>query len=330
MAKECPSVVELLDAANTAAWASHIADCARCQALIRHASADNELGQDSPTGNTYPHWNSSDLKADPEPGDVVSIFAPDSEVFLLGAVIRVIDGDALVAPISDETRYAAEWDLIVSQDVLGYEAIVELWNATSILVEQLKERIATITNALDIASAFAAFESGDAVPAGVYDGPPIVSGKDSRLGFRELEKDRVQPYAEPAALFASAETLGETLHFARDLLGLEIEDLSAASGIDEPLLVRIESDKQDLQGKVAIPHFIRLMRALSIPQSARFFSLAREAAWANASPRHFEKGVAFARRRASKRSTDKSITDEERDQIADEWIESLRRQLGGE
>src|SRR5947209_5807600 len=56
-------------------------------------------------------------------------------------VLSVDSEAAYIVPVSGETRFAAEWDVLLDSSVLGYEAIIECWNTGWVLAEQLQEEL---------------------------------------------------------------------------------------------------------------------------------------------------------------------------------------------
>ena len=151
-------------------------------------------------------------------GAVIITESPNVEGRLLVCVVlddaasaAEFDG-LIVAPISGETRYASEWDLLLEADdsPLGYPLMVEVWNHGTLLREQIVERCGLVV--LDGQRRLAALYKaalGDEVELPDGRGVPILTDEDPRALFQDEEAERAAAFWEPAArLLAEADDAG--------------------------------------------------------------------------------------------------------------------------
>src|SRR3954454_5272221 len=126
----CPSTSDLFRTSHTKEEASHIETCPRCQALL--SLRDERFDREEEPSVAF----SLDAPSVSQ-GDVALIAAPDSDELLLAVVVRESDDAVTIVPLSEETTYAAEWDLLIPKDVLGYRVIAESWNRGRVFPEQV-------------------------------------------------------------------------------------------------------------------------------------------------------------------------------------------------
>lgn len=263
-----------------------------------------------------------------EAGDFFTVFAPFSDRYLLSLVVDLSQDDVLITPVSDETRYAAEWDFFLSNDRLGYAAVAELWNTTFVLREQLRERVGTATDPTLFIEAYDRMTSGQHPPDGIDQGPDIRSDLDPRLAFRSIERERVSSYAEPAKTLACGGTLGQVIQSARSSRGLAVEDVAAETGLSIPTIGRIENDCEDLRSNVSIQSFAKLLSMLVVPPAKRLLSYAEDAVLRNDRGSQFTAGPLFARSRRGIRSDiGHGAATEGSPQAAREWVEKLHAEM---
>src|SRR5215218_5294260 len=137
----CPSLEALFAAADgDEELQEHLAMCRRCRALRRRlqpteVESATELLTKEPA-------RQGDFSPEPALGSVFAIHGPLRDEYLLGALVDWDEEEAVVVPVSHETRFATNWDLLLDEQLLGYRAMAEVWNHGTVLVEQLNEKIA--------------------------------------------------------------------------------------------------------------------------------------------------------------------------------------------
>ncbi len=130
-------------------------------------------------------------------------------------------GGLIVAPISTETQFAADADVLLARDEspLGYEVVVEVWNHGALVLEQLEEHRGLVTESTrrklgNLYSALYADSAGESdrstnLSRAEGNGLPILGDADPRLVFQDEEIERAQRFYVPAESRAS-ENLSET------------------------------------------------------------------------------------------------------------------------
>lgn len=109
-----------------------------------------------------------------------------------------------VAPVSLETHMAAEFDLIVSKDVspLGFGFMIEVWNETPDLREQLRKYLGKLPAELieAVSELYAAQVLGEEVPAKLerWIGLRLMGEIDPRRAFQETEVAAISYLAQAA------------------------------------------------------------------------------------------------------------------------------------
>jgi transcriptional regulator with XRE-family HTH domain len=326
----CPSILELTTLPLSDTTHEHVAGCLRCQALLAAWEADTT--EDGPQFGAVdveiPCWTPrADPRAEVQIGAVHTVGLSDRDVFLLGLVVDYDETQATVMPLSDEVRWAADWDVLLDEDVLGYFVMVEAWNPIDVLVEQLAEQLAVVERAGRFVELYDRSLSGDAAPENLCDGPPIDSDDDLRLLFRDHERERVRPYGEPARVINMGESLGQVLQGVRDERGRTAEDLASAAGLEVAVLQRLEDDREDLRARVSIKQFKALVAQLDLPVSDAFLGYVEEAACRNDREGVDQQAVVHARRRRHTRLRQPQAPEAERRERAKAWVAKLRREL---
>ena len=322
----CPSLADLLVDPDHPAIQEHLAECVRCRALATGAEP-LEAGR------------GSDLEVSPqlagtlidqlEPGQILAFSFGQLEQLLVAAVLDADAEEAVVAPLSDQPELAAEWDLLLPPEVLGYPVMAEVWNHGHVLVEQAYELLAALAaeqlGALD--QLYEAALAGTEPPADAATGPVAAGPEDPRVLYQDQERERTGPFWQPAEFLHQAGTLGALVYSAREAHAVEpdeVEDLVARPGwLDE-----LEHDRLDLERELPVPALRRLMERLAIPlhegtgalvrqafertcvdDTAAGLVLARQRTGSRSGPRRPSREDA---RRRSKRYLDKLITEMER------------------
>jgi transcriptional regulator with XRE-family HTH domain len=326
----CPSILELTSPPLSATTRRHVSGCLRCRALLAAWEADSVQDESDfdAAEVEIPRWRPrADPRMEVKIGAVHTVGLSDRDVFLLGMVVDHDETQATVMPLSDEIRWAADWDVLLDADVLGYSTMVEAWNPIDVLVEQLVEQLAVIDQPGLFIELYDTALSGDEAQENLPDGPPIVDDDDPRLLFREHERDRVRPYGEPARVINMGESLGQVLQGVRNERGMTANDLATAAGLEMPVIQRLEDDREDLRAGISIKQFKALVAQLDLPVSNAFLGYVEEAACRNDWEGADQQSTVYARRRRSMRLRRTQAPEAERRERAKAWVAQLRQEL---
>ncbi len=313
----CPSLKALFAANDGEELQEHLAGCRRCRALRRHLQPA-ELEKAAEPLKKEPA-RAGDLSSERALGSVYAIHGPMRDEYLLGALVDWDEEEAVVVPVSHETRFATNWDLLLDEQLLGYRAMAEVWNHGTVLVEQLNEKIAELGDWSGALTTLyeAALESRELptpVPAG-----PVLSDVDPRLRFQGEEGERAAVYWQPATLLAGVENVFELLRVQRDELGLEADELD----VEPTTLEALEGGTLDIGNEIPEPAFGSLLRRLQLDASRRLEQLVVAAVLANYTER-LETRPALARKRRGMR---KRPEPESREQFAATYARKVMEEL---
>jgi hypothetical protein len=295
----------------------HLATCRRCRALRHHLQLTEVETAAEPLKKEPAR--PSDLSPERTLGSVYAIHGPLCDEYLLGALVDWDDEEAVVVPVSHETRFATSWDLLLDQQLLGYRAMAEVWNHGTVLVEQLNEKIAEFGDRSGALAALyeAALESRELPMVPV--GPPVLSAVDPRLLFQEEEGERAAVYWQPATVLAGVESVFELVRLQRDALGLEADELE----LEPTTLEALEGGTLDIGNEVPVPRFGALLRQLKVGASRRLEQLVVTAVLVNyTAPLDTRAALARKRRRMRKRPEPES-----RERFAADYARKVMEEL---
>ena len=316
----CPSMERLFarDADADEELREHLATCRRCRALRRHLKPTELVAAAEPMAKEP---TAREVSTEPALGSVYAIHGPLADEYLVGALVDWDDEEAVVVPVSAETRFATDWDVLLEEHLLGYQAMAEVWNHGTVLVEQLNEKLAELGEWAGALAALyeAALESRE-LPTPVRVGPPVLSDADPRVVFHDEESERVAVYWQPATLLAGVESVFELVRLQREELGLAPDDLDVARSTLEAL----EHGEVDVIHDVPLPTFAALLCQLRLGASRRLEQLAARSALATYRER-FETQPALARKRKGMRQRGATKSPE---QLAAEYARRLMEELG--
>ncbi len=196
---------------------------------------------------------------------------------LLPVVVLGEGEDGLtVVPVSPEIDQATEWDLYLSDELLGYPAVAQVWNQGMVLPEQASEHVAGVpASALEaLKSLMRAANASAEVPAGLTVGPPVFDDQDPRLLHQDAESRRALSFWEPTLALAGALTLGQLVRHRRDELEIPAADIERLAGTDG-WLADLEADTLALPEALPAGVLAATMRALKLAASGRLARLAR-------------------------------------------------------
>ena len=352
----CPSLLELTSAhlERESPLAEHLEKCERCRALLvawrREPLTDHAEPQAIP--EAPPVWAPRSIPdAGAAVGAIHAVAAPGLDLYMLAFIVDLDDEQATLFPISDETRWAGDWDVIVDDELLGYPVLVEAWNTCEVARVQLRDQLATAAQPLR-ESLLALYDRALAgeEPAGdeVLQGSSIERPSDPRHRFRERERERIGRYSrqllgdeeeednEPGDVAeqvapnrALARTLGELVRGVREASGRKLREVADEVDLAPASLARLERDEEDLRAHVPVASFIRLLRELDVQPSDELYAATEQAATDNDRTPPAQQTAIAARRRSGLRARATQAPEPERRARAREYIEQLRARLEG-
>ena len=317
MSTACPSFEALFASGRDSEIAAHLATCRRCQTLVRHLRPI-EIASEAAALEKEPL--AGDRVAEPALGSVYAIDGPLADEYLVGALVEWADDEAVVVPISDEVRYATNWDLLLEQHLLGYRAIAQVWNHGPVLVEQLNEKLGELGErgtALQVL--YAAVRESVAPATALPVGPPVLSELDPRRVFQDAESERASLFWQPAQLLGGAASIFEVVRRRREELALAPEALE----LDAGTLAALEHGRLDFGSELPAELFATLLRRLKLSASRRLERLVVAAVLAtHVDP--IETRAAMARKR---RGMQKRTAGASRERFAAEYARKVMEEL---
>src|SRR6266567_361695 len=178
-ATACPSLAALLvpEAELPVELRQHLETCHRCRTLRRHLlkRAERERVEAAAPELAKEPVERRGGRVEPVLGGVYALHGPHTDEYLIGALVDWDEEEAVVVPLSDAVVFSTNWDLLLEHSLLGYEAIAEVWNHGTVLVEQLEEKLGELgrwTDALN--TLYEAALASREPPTGVAVGPPVL------------------------------------------------------------------------------------------------------------------------------------------------------------
>lgn len=280
----CPALTELSE--PLAPYVRrHVANCLRCRVLVRHLGIDVkfDLKTEDDSGHVeYPARPELSL------GDVCAAKAVGLHHRLLCVIGAEDAGVIEVVPISDETEYACDRDLLIDSAVLGYKTMAESWNMGSLLVEDIDEVIVRLDEKIfdQLVDLVEAVEDGAEID-GLPTGAPIVSDEDARHDFQQRESQRARPFFASSSLVRSVSSVPELIMRASEENDVSIAELSRCYG---PMVeqrddwvedvVARRTDVREIPGRAIGALFARF----DLRPSERLAVIVSGAGWAHAAP----------------------------------------------
>jgi hypothetical protein len=313
----CPPFTDLCAADAADALRDHLASCPRCRAIVARIA-----GSEPPV---EPDTAPSARPASPAPrvGGVWTFWAPDAQEYVVGAILEADATELLIVPVLLETSWAAEEDMVLSTDLLGYPALAPVWAADHVLAEQAAEAVDMLseTHLAAVTCAYDAFFAGEPLPE--PGGPPILGDEDPRIAAHAAIADDLRKVYAPWAMLQVAEELGPVVAHRREELGVGLEMFDV-----EPRDWRaFEAGMSDPAAAIPVKAMARAINALGLVASRRVLELARASVQAH----HQAEGVAAASARARRRHgvTARSRRDPEAARaVADHYVEALAKEMG--
>ncbi|MDX6589547.1 MAG: hypothetical protein QOI84_821 [Solirubrobacterales bacterium] len=316
----CPSLTELCARNANEVFADHIAECARCRALLeRLERSEPDLGELGmpPTGGDR----------EPRAREIWTIWAPRIEEYLVAAVLERDEEEALVLPLLSLETWGAEADVELEQEVLGYPALAPLWAVDHILIEQAVEAVDILSEEwiAQLVADVTAFESGEQIASRT--GPEILGPDDPRIDAQVALAEWIRPWFDPRGALQRGDELGPVLAERREELGVTSEELSKEIDVETKTWSAFEAAKADPFETVPARAMALAVQGLGLLPSRRVVSLARE------SVENHNKGIATGGPRAMARRMEGSTAQSGRDKeavakAADDYAEALAKALG--
>jgi hypothetical protein len=320
----CPSVADLLAHRDHPAIQEHLAECVRCRTLAAGAEPlEAGGGSDLEEGPQLAGTLIDQL----EPGQVLAFSFGALEELLVAAVLDADAEEAVVAPVSDQPGLAAEWDMLLPPEVLGYPVMAEVWNYGHVLVEQAYELLATLATeqlgALD--QLYEAALAGTEPPADAATGPVAAGPEDPRVRYQDQERERTGPFWQPAEFLHQAGTLGAFVHREREAHAVKTDEVEEL--VDRPgWLDELEHDRLDLERELPVPALRRLMDRLAVPMHEGTGALVRQA-FERTCVDETAEGLVFARQRTGSRSGPRRPSREEARRRSKRYLDSLIEEM---
>jgi hypothetical protein len=319
----CPSFTELCAPDASTMLADHLSVCPRCRGLVARLDGSEPALEHPPAPVATP------ATADPPPrsGGVWTFWAPEAEEYVVGAVLDAGATDVLVMPVLGQTIWAAEADIGLSPDVLGYEALAAVWASDRLLIEQAVEAVGVLSEERvdQLAAGYDAFLAGETVPESA--GPPVLADDDPRLAAHAALADGLRAFYRPWSLLHVADELGPVMEHRREDVGLELDEFSDRLDLAPAVWAAFETAQADPVQGVPVKALAQAVRDLDLLVSRRVLALADASVRAHHVPPAQTVGIAKARRRRGFRPRAKQ-EDPSAAEAAARYTAELARELG--
>lgn len=289
----CPSFIELCAPDASRMLADHLSVCPRCRGLVARLDGSEPALERPPAPVATP----ATADPPPRPGGVWTFWAPEAEEYVVGAVLDAGAADVLVMPVLEQTIWAADADIGLSADVLGYEALAAVWASDRLLIEQAVEAVDVLSeeHVDQLAAGYDAFLAGETIPESA--GPPVLADDDPRLGAHAALADGLRAFYRPWSLLHVADELGPVMEYRREDVGLELDEFSDRLGLAPAVWAAFETGHADPVQSVPVKALAQAVRDLDLLASRRVLALADASVRAHHVLPAQTVGIAKARRR---------------------------------
>jgi hypothetical protein len=322
-----PSFSELCAHDASRMLADHLSACPRCRGL------EARLDGSEPALARAPATVAAPAAADPppRPGGVWAFWAPKAEEYLVGAVLDAGETDVLVVPVLEQTIWAADADIGLSADVLGYKALAAVWASDRVLVEQAVEAVDVLSeeHVDQLAAGYDAFLAGVTIPESA--GPPVLADDDPRLAAHAATADGLRAFYRPWALLNMADELGPVMEHRREDVGMALDEFSERLDLAPTVWAAFEAAQADPVQSVPVKALARAVRELDLVVSRRVLALADASVRAHYVPPAQAVGIARARRRRGVTSRSRQgsrAATEEAKAAAESYVARFAEELG--
>lgn len=261
----------------------------------------------------------------PKAGGVWTFWAPKREDHLIAGILDTRQTDIWLVPLLADTEWAADADIALAPDVLGYEALAPISSIGWVLLEQAAEPVGMLSEQLlrSLTEAREAFESDRRVPHPA--GPPILSDKDPRKDAHHAREDDLHAYFDPWALLHSQHELGPLVKDRREQFGIDLETWADELDVDARTWRAFERGEADPDATIPAKALARALVAVDMLVSLRMLELAGESVRKH--HQAAELGAAKARRRRGVRRPLRHDP-EAAEQAAERYMSALAKELG--
>jgi hypothetical protein len=201
--QECLSLMELIELKETGTTrhVEHVESCPRCQAVLRSLTVPEAVEQSGArAAHDLPNAPSREQVRTPEivPGAIWTAGSDDIGFREIVAVVGRSRRDprlVVVVPVSEEIEDATDLDLILDSTVLGYPALLAVWNHGWIYCDQLAAPIGALEEPPreEMTALYRWVVGGGERPAlTTVAGPAISDLDDARNLRRDEERERLQ------------------------------------------------------------------------------------------------------------------------------------------
>ena len=313
----CPPFTELcaLDAAT--ALREHLSGCPRCRAIVARVEASEapvEFVAVPPVGAGGPP---------PRAGDVWTFWAPTSDEYVVAAVLDADVTELLIIPLLIETASAADEDVVLSADILGYPALAPVWAGDHVLAEQAAEPVDVLSDdhLTALTTAYDAFSADERLPE--PGGPPVLDDQDPRVAAHAAIADDLRRLYEPWAMLQVADELGPVVAQRRAQLGVGLDQFD----VEAKTWTAFEAGNADPYAAIPATAMARAARTLGLIASRRLVDLARASVRAHHVGDTGTAAPAMARRRRGVVPRPRRDPDAAR-AAADRYADALAKELG--
>ena len=269
------------------------------------------------------------------PGDIWSIAdkgATPDKGLLVAVIIAVDDAVITCVPLSDEARFATEWDLMIPSIALGYDAVAQVKLAGTVASRQLDQRLSSLPSGSlqQVQELAAAAQAGISIPpAHLPLGPWVLADTDERLRARIRRASELDGYITPVLddPIAEWQSFGSILMRSSRALGA---DLSTFVDLAPTALRRLQSDQLDPFSEVPARKMAALLTSLQIKWTTRVRDALYTVVFERFTPSELSQGSALGRR--SKRSPrarhpQTPAQQQECERAASDYIAAIEREL---
>jgi DNA-binding XRE family transcriptional regulator len=261
----------------------------------------------------------------PKVGGVWTFWAPKREDHLIAGILDTSQTDIWLVPLLADTEWAADADVALAPDVLGYEALAPISSIGWVLLEQAAEPVGMLSeqHLRLLTDAREAFQANRRVPNPA--GPAILSDEDPRKDAHHARQDDLGAYFDPWALLHSQNELGPLVKDRREHFGIDLETWADELDVDARTWRAFERGEADPDATIPAKALARALVSVDVLVSLRVLELAGESV-----RKHHqapEPGAAKARRRRGVRRPLRHDP-EAAEHAAGRYVRALAKELG--
>jgi len=269
------------------------------------------------------------------PGEVWSVRATSAHghgQLLLAVIAAPASEDAVaVIPLSEDSRVATEWDLVIPAEVLGYTVLAQAKLTGTVAPDQLAQRLSSLPDRvlIELEELSTAAEQGASIPpAHLPVGPWVLDETDERLRVRAHNAHALAAYLHASYEDPLSEwgTFSSIVLRQSTALGVALEEI-----LDAPWASKLASGEIDLLGQVPARRIATLLAELHIRWGERVRDGLYRMVLEHYSPPEVIHGAAFGRRQTTRRPRVKPAhvtPGEQGERAACEYVAKVAKALG--